>query len=354
MNATLTPPMTASDPRAGDSPAHWWRRKIVTIPARFGLSIALIVVLFAQMGDIDTDALIPSWNRVNTFWVLGAFATTLAAFVLAAYRWQRVLHAMETEMPLRRLFSHAMAGQFLSNFVPTTVGGDVLRVSRLSRDTRDGPVSFASVVFERLSGWLVLPIITFLGFGVNPGLTDLGSATTIPLYVAGFTLVGLLTVIVVLGSDWIGSMLDGRSGLLRFAEAVHLGIDRLREHPRAAGEVIISAFAYQFMLLLAAGCAVEALEINEVGLTSLMAFLPCVLIVQVLPLGIGGLGIREGALVVLLSGIGVASEQAVALGLALYALTLVASLIGFPLLILGGRARAEGDRSERPTLAEVT
>lgn len=341
--------MTSSHPRTDHAHRPWWRRKIVTIPARIGLSVALIAVIFAQMGDIDTDALIPEWNRTNTFWVLAAFGMTLTAFVLAAYRWQRVLHALDEEVPLHRLFSHYMAGQFLSNFVPTTVGGDVLRIARLSRDTGHGPVSFASVVFERLSGWLVLPLITFVGFAVNPGLTDLGPATTTPLYVAIATLLALILIIVVLGNDWIGDSLDGRSGTLRFAEAVHLGIDRLRAHPRATGEVVLSALAYQFMLLLAAGCAVEALEIEEVGLTSLMAFLPAVLILQVLPLGIGGLGIREGALVLFLSGIDVPDEQAVALGLAIYVITLVSSLIGFPMLILGG-----GPPEDTPPSPEYT
>ena len=276
---------------------------------------------------------------------------TFQAFVLAAMRWQRVLRALGLDQPLLRLFSHYMAGQFLSNFVPTTVGGDVLRVSRLSRDTNDGPISFTSVVFERLSGWLVLPIITFAGFAINPGLTHLGPATTVPLYVAIATLIGLVLVIVVLGNDWIGSSLSGRSGLLRFAEAIHLGIDRLREHPKASRDVLISAFAYQLVILSAAGCAVEALEIEQVGLTALMAFLPAVLIVQVLPVGIGGLGIREGALVLFLSGIGVPDEKAVALGLAMYVLTLVPSLIGFPLLILGGRAKPLPKPAVPPTPA---
>ena len=47
---------------------------------------------------------------------------------------------------------------------------------------------------------------------------------------------------------------------------------------------------------------------------------------------------REGALVLLLSSIGVSDEQAIALGLAIYAMTLVGSLIGFPLLVFGGRS----------------
>lgn len=321
-----------------DAPAHtpWWKRGAITIPLRIGLSTALLVVILLQMGDIDTSALFPDPHLSTLAWGLAAFGLTIVSFVLAAFRWQRVLGALEVEQKLSRLFSHYMSGQFVSNFVPTTVGGDVLRISRLSRDISDGPVAFTSVVFERLSGWLVLPVFTFVGFAVNPGLTHLGPSTKIPLVVASLTLLGLVLVILIVGHDRIGAGLADRTGLLRFGNAVHLGIDRMREHPHAAREILVSAFAYQFTLLLAAGCTVEALEINEVGLTSLMAFLPAVLILQVMPIGIGGLGIREGALVLFLSGIDVPDEQALALGLAIYVMTVVGSLIGLPMLVFGG------------------
>ncbi len=315
----------------------WWKRNVVTVPLRLGLSVALLAIIVAQMGDIDTEKLIPEWHRSTFLWSGAAFGFTIMGFVLAAVRWQRVLAALDVETHLPRLFSHYMSGQFISNFVPTTVGGDVVRVGRLSRDIGDGPVAFTSVVFERLSGWLVLPLITFVGFAVNPGLTHLGPATKIPLVLGVVTLGGLLAVIVLLGSDRIGDGLENREGLLRFASAIHLGIDRMREHPHAAREVLVSALAYQFTLLFAAACAVEALDIDRIGLTGLMAFMPAVLILQVLPLGIGGLGIREGALVLFLGGIDIPHEQALALGLAIYVLTLISSLIGFPLLVFGGR-----------------
>ena len=296
------------------------------------------------MDDIDWNEL-PDWNNQTAFWTIGAFVFSLTGFVLGAVRWQRVLIALGIHQPLPSLFSHYMAGQFVSNFLPTTVGGDVVRVGRLTRDIDDGPISFTSVVFERLSGWLVLPLITFIGFAINPGLTGLGNSTRIPLVVGFITLIGLGLVLLLLGNDRIGKGLRNRKGVLRFANAIHLGIDRLRQNPKAAREVIISAFAYQFVLLLAAGCAVEALGIDQVGLTALMAFIPAVLIIQVLPLGIGGLGVREGTLVVFLSGIDVPSEQALALGLAIYAMTLVGSMIGFPLLIFGGRKGSTEDDS---------
>ena len=65
-----------------------------------------------------------------------AAALTLRGIVLSAVRWQRVLDVLGLHAALRRLLSHYLAGQFMSNVLPTTIGGDVLRVSRLAGDRR--------------------------------------------------------------------------------------------------------------------------------------------------------------------------------------------------------------------------
>ena len=66
-------------------------------------------------------------------------ALTLVGLLLSAVRWQRVLEVLGLHAGLRRLVSHCLAGQFVSNVLPTTIGGDVLRVARLSRDTGETP-----------------------------------------------------------------------------------------------------------------------------------------------------------------------------------------------------------------------
>jgi hypothetical protein len=64
-----------------------------------------------------------------------------------------------------------------------------------------------------------------------------------------------------------------------------------------------------------------------------------VLIAQVLPISMAGLGVREGAFVLFLGPLGVAHEQAIALGLLLYLLNLAVSLLGAPAFAAGGRQR---------------
>jgi hypothetical protein len=200
---------------------------------------------------------------------------------------------------------------------------------------RTGP--FASVVLERFTGWLVLPVITLAALLANPGLLHLGHATRLAIAVSLVTLFLLAAMTALAGHPRLGGRLAQREGWVRFVGAVHLGLDRFRRHPAAAIEVLAVAFAYQLAVALAAFLAAGALNL-DVGWTAILAFMPVVAIVQVLPLTIGGLGLREGAFILFLGPLGVSTSQAIALGLLVYFLNLAVSLLGAPAFAAGVRA----------------
>jgi glycosyltransferase 2 family protein len=308
-------------------------------PLRFTVSLVLLGVIVWRLGDgVDWTHLVPDWSAESFAWLLGAAALTLGSYVLSTLRWQQVVRALELRDRFQRLLSHFLAGQFVANALPTTIGGDVVRVARLSKDTGDAPSSFASVVLERLTGWIVLPAITLLGFGLNPTLQHEGVQTEAAVAIAAVTLAGLGGLLFLVDHQRVGGRFTEGDGWRRFAAAVHLGLARLRQHPGSVFWILGAGFVYQFVLVLAAYLAALALDI-EVGITALMAFFPAVLIAQVLPISIAGLGVREFMLVWLLGSVGVPKEKALALGILLWALTVVTSLAGAPSYALGARSR---------------
>jgi glycosyltransferase 2 family protein len=317
------------------------RRQAVTLGLRLAVSAGMLAVLITKVPSFNPADMVPQWSVGTAMWLSLAALLTLAGIILSALRWQKVLGALDIDAGLPRLMSHYLAGQFVSNVLPTTIGGDVLRVSRLSRDTGESPGTFASVVLERLTGWLVLPVITIIGFTVNPGLRHLGTATRVALMLAFGTLVLLAAVLVAAGSSRLGGRFATTGGWRRFVGAVHLGVDRLRSDPGAAANVLVAGFAYQLALVLSAVAAARALGLQPAGLTALLAFFPAVLIAQVLPISMSGLGVREGAFVLFLQPLGVAQQEAIALGLLLYMLNLVVSLLGAPAFAAGGRRHHE-------------
>jgi len=309
--------------------------------ARLAISALLLWILTTKIGDSWAEA-VPRATPSTFAWLAGALVLTFAGVLLSAVRWSAVLAALGLHPPFGRLVSLYFAGQFVGNVLPSTIGGDALRVSRLSKDNGEPPTTFASVVLERLTGWFVLPVITLTGLLVNPGLRELGRATTIAFATATATL-ALLTVVLVLttrGSADIEDRLEQSEGWRRFTGAVRFGIAKLAHAPGATARILATGIAYQLILIASALMAARALGLPAgVGPTALLAFVPAVLIAQVLPISISGLGVREGLFVLFLQPLGVPQSQAIALGLLLYLLNLVVSLFGAPAFAVGHRVR---------------
>jgi glycosyltransferase 2 family protein len=297
--------------------------------------LASAAMLAFLVPRIHLASLFPSHQLSTLAWLVGGLLAFTVAVFLSTVRWGQVLEALDIPSELPPLLSHTLAGMFVSNFLPSTVGGDVLRVTRLSAANGQRHTSVASVVVERLTGFLVLPFISLVALAGNPTLLHMGRASRLALAVALGTLVALAAILVLVSNRRLGERLLGHRWL-GFAADVQLGLTRLRREPSAALGVLVSALAYQLAMVAAAWMAGHAIGL-EVGWSAMMAFIPIVAIAQVLPLSVSGLGLREGALVLLLAPLGVASGQAVAFGLLLYGMNMVVSLLGAPAFAVGPR-----------------
>lgn len=303
---------------------------------------AIIAVVLARR--VHLTEVLPHRDLGNTLLVAGALFFTLLGIVLSSLRWQRVLGALEVRAKLVQLTRHYLASMFVGNFLPSTVGGDVLRVTRLGSETGDNSRPFASVVLERMSGWIVLPALTFAGLLINPTLREQGTATAVAAGVGIATLAALIGVLFAAAHPAVGGRFTGTEGWRRFTGAIHLGVDRFRREPGLALEVIAAGVVYQLSVLVAVFLAGKALDV-DVGFTAVLAFFPAVAIVQTLPVTIGGLGVREGALVLFLGPLGVSTQQAISLGVLIYFCTLIVSLVGAPAFAAGGSRRRESSRT---------
>lgn len=315
------------------------RRHLVTV-ARLLASFGMLAYLLTRFTSFHLSSLLPAWHASTLAWLLSGLALTFLAILLAAARWQRVADVLNLRARLRTFLSQYLAGMFIGNVLPSTIGGDVVRVTRLSATTGDSPGSFASVVLERVSGWVVLPLLTLIGLAIHPSLLHLGDASRVALVLSLGALAALGVLLVAALSPKLAGRLAHNDGWLRFIGAIHLGMEEFRRAPSAIFAVLGVSFAYQLTLVVAAWTVGHALGLN-VGITVLLAFMPAVAMAQVLPISIGGLGLREGALVLFLHPLGVSSEHAIAFGLLVYGLNLTVSLLGAPAFAVGAGKRPE-------------
>jgi len=337
----------APTPGHRDAPKRRWG-----LVVRIVGSIVLLALLVWRMPDFDPSELLPERSPATFAWLAGSAGALLVAFMLQTLRWSFVLRALDHRLRFRRLFAQFLAGQFVSNVLPTAFAGDLVRISRTGRDIDDRPHAFASIALERLTGWMVLPFISLTTLALWPEGRSLGGPTLTALLVDIGTLGALVAILVVAANRRWSTAARTATGWRRWIGAVHLGIDALRVRPHLAGATVAAGLAFQLTQCVSVWFAARALEVHPATLVAVLAFFPPTAIGQNLPVGFGGLGVREGGFVLFFGALGASDERAIALGLATYLVTVITSSLGAPSFALGGGRRALEEEAAEEELPE--
>src|SRR4029079_10352529 len=113
---------------------------------------------------------------------------------------------------------------------------------------------------ERLTGFVALPLLVFVGFLLKPSLLDEDKAW-IALLVAGITLVALSLILVLAGHQRLAGRFADNTNWTRFIGGIHLGVDNMRRRPRLAFSVLVTAVIYQASVIAAVALVFRTLDL---------------------------------------------------------------------------------------------
>jgi uncharacterized membrane protein YbhN (UPF0104 family) len=154
---------------------NWFRKNRQTVIRALGsvLALALLIVLIQEEGD---GQLFSAVRRVSIGYFLAAVVALTISRLFAATRWHILLQSAGVEIPFLRSVMLTFTGNFSSNFLPTTIGGDVVRLAGAMQLGYDRAVCVASLVADRLIGLagmsLALPLGLIPVFSMNNGATQ--------------------------------------------------------------------------------------------------------------------------------------------------------------------------------------
>jgi hypothetical protein len=93
---------------------------------KIGVSAILLYVLFSR---IDTAELWAQVRNASIGWIVTALAVYFLMILVATWRWRVLLRRQHVSMPFGRLLNSYLAATFANNFLPSNIGGDVIRIS---------------------------------------------------------------------------------------------------------------------------------------------------------------------------------------------------------------------------------
>ena len=259
----------------------------------------------------------------------------LSGSFVRSYRWGSLVWALGIEVGLARLTGLFFVGTFYNLFLPTGMGGDAVKMYELSRDDGDAASAVSSVLVDRFLGLFVLLAMALL---VLAGSHQLVRADVRAIIVVGF-FGCLLGVVLLLQRTWIEgwgrrlglNRLLGRFKILRqLYGSIHLyGTAALVRATMASVVWNLILILVYYLLGISVGV--------DLSIGYYLLFVPVISVLLVVP-SVGGLGIREGATVLLFSRVGVSEAQGLALALAYDVLLVASALIGAIVYIRQGVA----------------
>lgn len=140
---------------------HWLRKNRKTLLRTGGslLSALLLAFLLARNGSEVLAAL----RQLSLLDLLAAFGLILASRLFVTLRWYTLLRSGGVPISLKNTASLTFTGLFASNFLPTTIGGDVVRLAGAMQMGYDRAVCLASIAADRLVNMAGMSLAAPLG-----------------------------------------------------------------------------------------------------------------------------------------------------------------------------------------------
>jgi uncharacterized protein (TIRG00374 family) len=255
-----------------------------------------------------------------------------------AWRWQLLLRAKGVEDGLpwltRAYFVSYAAGQIL----PTSVGGDAVRIYETARrHPGHGDTAAATVLLERAIGGAATLILAAVGFALAVGHYDVGAY----LWIEAFFVVATIVFGFLLFSRRARPLLKLGRPILAFVRLdklvarVYHAMHSYRDHVSVLVTVLVVTIALQAVRVLAVWFSGKAVGI-DLSPRPYYVMGPLLFLVMLVPFTVNGFAVRESFFVSFLGNLGVDADQAFAAGFLFFVITILMAAPGAAILAWEG------------------
>ena len=316
--------ISKTDPPSGASP----KRSLLMSVAKAAVSVALLWLLFTR---VDINRLWLVARQASPSWLIAALALYLGMTLTSTWRWALLLKAQHLSFPFRSLTASFLVANFFNNFLPSNIGGDVVRIADTAPVARSRTLATTVVLLDRGIGLLALVLVAAVGSTLNPRFGD-GHTLGAGILWIGFAVATTFGIAAVrfphafarlayplrrLHAEWV----DQR--LARFTAT----LSRFQETPGSLAGCFVGAVIVQGAIVAFYVAIAHSMRI-PVGFAELAVIVPITLIVQMLPVSMNGFGVREATFGFYFTRLGLPLESALVVSFMGAALILLFSLSG--------------------------
>jgi glycosyltransferase 2 family protein len=309
------------------------------------ISLLLFLLVFRKVGYQE---LYETVRQANLFWIIVSICLDPVLIAVSVLRWQVLIKSQGHRVSFTRLNALYLIGKFFNTFLPSTVGGDVVRGYEIGSYTKDMGGGIASVFIDRFTGFVMLVFMAIASFFAFQQFNqDLRISAVLLLSVVG--LVGVVWLI--LDTRLIAKVNTLPS--VPFLDKVipklnkfHTHLYAFKDKRAAIGWALL--YSLIFMLLAIANVYTSAMAFHPepISLIGIGLIVPILMIVSMLPISLNGIGIEDWAYVLFFSWLDLPAAVGLSTVLLIRGKSLILALLGgviYP-IFKTSRAPAQGKR----------
>jgi len=295
-----------------------------------GKIIISALLIFYIVNKVDIKQVLLSFKSINIFWLAIAFFVHILDYPISTFRWKLLLDAQGIRLPYRHLLGSYFVGAFFSTFLPTGIGGDVIRAYDSIRWSKTTIKPIMVIFVERLSGLFVLMTIA-ASILLFSGLEIKKSSYLIWICVVFFVLLAFMLLIFLWSpATRISKKIFNLPVLKIFKKSIneiYEAVSLFRYKAKYIGWVLLVATLLQFVVVLHYYLIGLSLGI-PVPLIFYFLIIPIISLLLTLPISISGIGVRENVYVIFFGAYGVLNAPALALAWISFSFVIISGMIG--------------------------
>ncbi len=310
---------------------------------RIVLTLLFLYFVFRKIEfSLLKDAFISS-DKIMLIW---AFILFMVNTVLMTLRISTLFKVFPQKLSFLKVLRYYLIGIFFNQALPTAVGGDAVKGYKLGKAVNDVPSGLLITFIDRLLGLLTMLVYLFVAILI--GGTSYLKGNSLYL-LGGFGVICIVLTIMIFSTRLSGMVYrilfkpfeDKIKFLHRIKESYRFFL-KTKDQKKLYYIALAYSFAAQLALILAVSLLGTGLEGVTLAVEQYFIIMPIIFVISMIPISVGGFGVREQAFVSLLALYGIGRVPALALALLYVGLYILMCIPGGVLYLFGEKEKIDG------------
>ncbi|MEM1261943.1 MAG: lysylphosphatidylglycerol synthase transmembrane domain-containing protein [Pseudomonadota bacterium] len=311
------------------------------------VSVALVLFAFYVAGLFDSDSrsrILTTIRDANLAFLILSILWIPLMDVVSTIKWKSLCNARGISVRYFRLLAFYIVGRFYNLILPSSIGGDLIRIYLLGQASQRNADAAAVVFVERLTGVIVLLVLSavsllFTGLGFSRATLAVGIiAAGAGIAALCWLLIGDMPLNLLRGVAKTSSGLFGK--VLEKLAKLQVAVRAFKHHGGALFIAIANSLLFYMFAILNVWVSVLVFQ-GDVSLISMVIAVPLIMFIMNIPVSLGSLGIMEFGYTVVLMQFGVNADAAFATALLMRMKLLLAGAFGAVVYAALGESRPD-------------